>query len=290
MADDALDPRILRVSIEVNGKVKTVEDLNISAVGVKYANANQNEAEIKISNLDKDTLDYLLTETSPFNANHTKKKIVVEAGRRSTGASIVYVGDICSATVGQPPDVTVAIKSATAEFSKGNIIQRSQPGLCSLRTVAQRVADDLALLLDFQCRDKQIANYSFTGAALRQVDQLGRCGLVNAYVDDKSLVIKNFGEPKKGSTRILSIDSGMVGTPEFTERGVKVAMLFDNQTTLGSGLQIQSIMNPAVNGLYAVYKLSFDLANRDTPFYLIAEASRTGVPLAVAKKPKKPKK
>jgi hypothetical protein len=39
-------------------------------------------------------------------------------------------------------------------------------------------------------------------------------------------------------------------------------------------LEVRSKINPAANGTYTVYKLGFDLANRDTAFYLIAEASR----------------
>ncbi len=66
----------------------------------------------------------------------------------------------------------------------------------------------------------------------------------------------------------------MIGIPEFTEQGIKVKMLLDNQTKLGGGLRITSSIYPAVNGDYVIYKLGFDIATRDTPFYYIAEAAR----------------
>ena len=269
-----LDPRIVRIGVEVDGKLKTYDGLAVTVSGTKVANATQNECEIKITNLDRATRDFLLTETSPFNKNRTRKRITVEAGRVSTGAALVFVGDVTSAVGSQPPDITVTIKCATGDFSKGAVIARSQPGMQSLRSIAAQVAKDLDLSLAFQALDKQIANYAFTGAALKQVEKLGQVGKVNAYVDDSTLVVKPANAALEGRTRVLSIDTGMIGVPEFTEQGIKVKMLFDNQTVLGSGLEIKSQMNPAANGLYIVYKLAFELASRDVPFYYIAEAKR----------------
>lgn len=269
-----LDPRIVRVGIEVDGQLRTYDGLAVVATGCKYANANQNDCEVKVTNLAKATRDYIVTEVSPFNKNKTRKRLIVEAGRQSYGASVVFEGDITSAVVSQPPDVTLTLKAATGNHAKGDVIQRTQPGLCSLRKIAERVAADLGCRLDFQCQDKQIANYAFTGGALRQVDQLGSYGRVNAYVDDGALILKNYGAPLAGSSRVINLETGLIGIPEFTERGVKVKMLYDNQTKLGSGLEVRSVQNPAANGTYTVYKLGFELASRDTPFYLIAEAQR----------------
>lgn len=269
-----LDPRLLRVGFEIGGQLKLYDDLAITASGTKYANANQNECELKITNLDKETRDYLLTESSPFNKNKTRKILTVEAGRVSTGYSLVFVGDITSAVGSQPPDITLTLKAATSDFSKGKIIASSQPGIAPLRNIAARVAKDLGLSLNFQAKPKQISNYSFTGSALKQVEQLGAMGRVNAYIDDAALIVKDFNAPLAARTRVLSLDTGMVGIPEFTEQGVKVKMLFDNQTVLGGGLDITSKLNPAVDGVYTVFKLGFELASRDTPFYYIAEATR----------------
>jgi len=269
-----LDPRLLRVGIEVNGTLKRYEGLQISASGSKFANANQNECEVKIDNLDKATRDYLLTETSPFNTNKRRKVLTVEAGRVSSGYALVFSGDITNAAGGQPPDISVTIKAATSDYSKGVIVANSQPGLAPLRNIASKVAQDLGLSLQFEARPRQIANYTFTGAAVKQVETLGRLGNVNAFVDDGKLVVKDFGTPLRGAARVVDQGSGMVGIPEFTERGIKVRMLFDNQIVLGGALDVRSQLNPAASGFYTIYKLDFELANRDTPFYYVAEAQR----------------
>jgi len=269
-----LDPRLLRVGIEINGVLKLYEGLQISASGSKFANANQNECEVKIDNLDKATRDFLLTETSPFNTNKRRKILTVEAGRVSSGYTLVFSRDITNALGGQPPDISITLKAATSDYSKGVIVANSQPGQAPLRNIAAKVAQDLSLSLQFEARARQISNYTFTGAAVKQVEQLGRMGNVNAYIDDRRLVIKDFGTPLQGQARVVDLSTGMIGIPEFSERGIKVTMLFDNQVALGGALDVRSQLNPAASGIYTIYKLDFQLANRDTPFYYTAEAQR----------------
>lgn len=269
-----IDPRIVKIGIEIGGALKIYEGLNIMASGTKYANANQNECEVQISNLDKATRDFILTETSPFNRNRKPKKLIVEAGRESYGTSRIFVGDITSSSPTQPPDITVNLKALTGNYAKGNIIARNQPAQVQLRQISQQVARDLGVNLDFQASDKTIANYSFSGGALKQIDKLGDMGMVNAYLDDTVLVVKDYNVPMSGKMRILNLDTGMIGIPEITEQGIKVKFLLDNQTSIGSAIQITSKLYPTVNGTYVIYKLGFEIASRDTPFYWIAEAKR----------------
>lgn len=299
-----LDPRIIKVGLEINGQLKTYEGLAIEASGTKYANANQNECEVTIYNLDKSTRDYILTETSPFNLNRTPKILILEAGRKSYGTTKIYVGNISttgrakkksttsgqinktddpnkgggsasvSANVSQPPDIGITLKCLTGDFDKGNIIARSQPGIAPLSQISSQVSRDLNAILDFQATDKQIASYTYSGAALKQIDYLNQVGLVNAYLDDGVLVVKDFNKPLSNKVKILSKDTGMIGIPEITEQGIKVQFLLDNQTTLGGILRINSQLYPVVNGDYMIYRLSFEIASRDVPFYWIAEAKR----------------
>lgn len=300
-----IDPRIVKVSIEINGLLKTYEGLAISATGCKYANSNQNDCEIKIANMDTVTRNYILTETSPFNKNRTPKKIILEVGRKSTGTFQLFTGDITSVTPSpassktkgtndnsdgankgggkgaaassaQPPDITITIRALTSDYLKGDIISTSQAGQAKLSQISQQVANELGLSLNYQAKERTIANYSFTGGKLNQVKKLNDFGYIDAYVDDGTLVVKDVNVPLNGRVRKLDLSSGMIGIPEITEQGVKVKFLLDNQTTLGGSLEITSQLNPAANGTYTIYKLSFDLASRDTPFYFIAEGQRAG--------------
>lgn len=271
---DRIDPRIVRVSIEVDGEFKVYEGLDIVARGQKTADPLQNTCEVTISNLAKETRNYLLTETSPFNANKTPKRLIVEAGRVSLGVTRLFVGEITSASPSQPPDIGLTIKAQTGSFAKGKVVARSGAAKSSLRTLAQGVAADLGVTLDFQATDKQIANYAFNGAALRQVDALQAAGGVDVFVDDETLVVKDRAQPLQGRVRLLSADSGMIGIPEVTEHGIRVQMLLDTSTVVGGALEVTSALNPAVNGSYTIYGLDFEVASRSTPFYYTANCRR----------------
>lgn len=269
-----LDPRVVQVTLEVNGQINTYDGIYIKGVGTKYANSLQNEAIITLTNLDKVTQDSILTETSPFNPNRTPKVCKLYAGRQSYGTTLIYSGNIVSSTVSQPPDLTVTLKCLTGNYTKGTVLARNKPGIASLREIAAGIAQDTNTILNFQATNKNISNYNFNGSALDQVALLGTAGGVTAFIDDNILVVKDAGIAITGVVRDLNSGNGMVGIPEITEQGIRVKYLLDNVSKLGGGLNITSEVYPAVNGSYVIYKLGFEISNRDTPFYYIAEAAR----------------
>lgn len=269
-----LDERIVQLGIEINGQINTYQSLAITASGTKFANALQNECQITITNLNKQNQDYILSETSPYNLNRTPKQVILSAGRQSYGVSQIYVGNVAYASPTQPPDIGVVLKCLTGNFQKGNILAQGRPSQISLFQVSQQIAQDLKTSLTFQAGDRLLSNASFTGGALRQVNQLGFTGGVNVFIDDNTLVVKNAGVALNNTLTVVNLSMGMIEIPQITEWGVRVKFLLDNKTTLGGGLRIQSQQYPAIDGDYVIYKLGFELSNRDVPFYWIAEASR----------------
>ena len=272
MAD--LDPRLLRLGIEINGVIRFYEDLSITASGTKYANPNQGECTVTVTNLQREVRDFILTEGSPFNLNRRQKIITVEAGRVSTGYSLLYTGNIFRSSVSQPPDQVVTIKALSGQFQKSVIVANSLPGIVPLSQIAQRVATDNGLRLDFQATERTVSDYTFTGSAIQQVIKLDQLDGINAFVDNNTLYLKNDLMPLSGRIRVLTPRTGLIGIPEITEQGVKITMLYDHQTDIGGALDLQSDRYPLLNGRYVIYKLLFQITNRDTPFYLTAEARR----------------
>jgi len=67
----AVDLRRVRVGIEVSGRINWYEGLKVKATGTKYANPEQNDCTVVITNLKRQTRDFLVTEASPFNSNPT---------------------------------------------------------------------------------------------------------------------------------------------------------------------------------------------------------------------------
>lgn len=267
----AIDPRIVTLEIEINGEIKTYENLFISAVGVKYANPLQNECEITIYNLDPNTQDYLLTETTPYNFNKTQKLVTLYAGRQSYGTTIIFVGNIVYASVSQPPDVGVTLRCLTSNWLKTSVFATNQPATTTLEQIANAIAKNLDVYLQFEATNKTIGNYNFAGSSLQEIEFLSQMGKLDVFIDDDTLVVKDAGQPLRASIRDLSASTGMIGIPEFTERGVRVKFFVDNKTVLGGAIRLTSEVYPAVNGVYVIYQLAFIITNRLTPFYYIAD-------------------
>lgn len=268
------DPRIVRIGFEVNGQLRQYEGLAVTAVGTKYANPNSDECTLKIANLAKEVRDYIATETSPFNLKKTPKLVIVEAGRASYGYSEIFRGNIQSVSVSQPPDTWLEISALTGSEKSTEVVSKAKPAKISLQKIAEEVARDLGASLNFEAADKTLANYIYAGGSLGQIKLLADAGEIDVYLDGRTLVVKDKNVPLTNKVRKLNKDTGMIGIPQFTEFGVRCSMLLDNQTTIGGALDITSEIYPAVNGLYAIYKLGFEIASRDTPFYYHAEAVR----------------
>lgn len=268
------DERIVKVSLQVNDEIKTYEDIAIEVSGMKFTNTLQNECVVNLTNLDQSTVNYILTETSPFNLNKTPKTITVYAGRKSYGVKQIYFGNIASAGIGQPPDTIISIKCLTGNFQNGNILSRGQPNPISLYTLSKQIAQDRNLALNFQATDKNLSNFIYLGGMQSQLNALAFSGGVNVFIDDQTLVVKNMNVAISDQETEISEEEGMIGVPEITELGVSVKFYLDSHTALGGALKVTSKRNPVANGVYVIYKLGFSVANRNDPFYWIADGAR----------------
>lgn len=270
-----IDKRIVRLGIQVGDNIRFYENLYINAKGVKFTSANQGDATITILNINRETREYLTRVANPFNRSNQRKSLILEVGRESYGTSVLYTGDIFRVEPTQKPDLGVVIRCLTGYFNKGQMVSRTAPEKSKLSEIAKSVAQDNGLALSFEVTDRSIANYNYTGSAAAQINKLADLAIADVYVDNSVLYVKDVSKPKKGATtRVLNKNTGMVGVPEGTENGVKVTMLFDPVTQIGSKLDLTSEINPVLNGMYNIYKLSFDISSRDNQFYLTAEANR----------------
>lgn len=270
----AIDQRRIRVGLEIHGRLQMYEGLNISVSGTKFADPLQNEATIIIGGLNPDTRNYILTEASPFAKREKPARVTVEVGRESSGLFLLYTGDIVSAEIGLPPDLELTIKAKTNNANGAKVVVAPGREKVKLSLLSREVADNNGLGLLFQALDKFIGNYSFTGAASRQIYDLQRAGEVQAYVDDETLVVKDRDQALTGRRRILNANSGMIGLPRATEEGVDVTYLIDGESLLGGQLTVDSKLNPALSGDYVVEQLKFDARTHSDEFFYIASCRR----------------
>lgn len=272
-----IDLRAIRVGIEISGKIyyyQSLDGMRIRASGIKRANATQNECTVVMSNLKRETRDFLITETSPFNENKSPKRLILEVGRVSLGLFQIFVGDIVSTEPSSPPDVDLEIKAKTGSANNTVVISRAAGPRTNLSELSARVAQDLGAMLDFQATDKLVANYQYTGGALGQVNRLAEAGGVRAFLDDNTLLVQDRDKATEGRIKVLNMNSGMVGIPKVDEKGLKVSYLIDGESPLGGLLRLESKFNKAANGDYRIDQLGFEVASHEDPFFYHAVCTR----------------
>ncbi|URG13025.1 hypothetical protein B2_32 [Stenotrophomonas phage B2] len=272
-----IDLRAIRVGIEVNGRVhyySSLDGMRIRATGTKRANPSQNEATVTLSGLKRETRDFLITETSPFNGRRSPKRLVLEVGRASLGLSQLFAGDIVKAEPSGPPDVDLELKVKTGHGQTLNVVSRAMGPRTQLSDICRSVADDLGVALNFQAEEKLIAGFQYSGGALGQVNRLAEAGGIRAFIDDDVLIVQPRGAATSGRVRVLNMNSGMVGIPRVDEKGLKVSFLIDGDSPLGGVLRLESKFNKAANGDYRIDQLGFEVASHEDPFFYHAVCSR----------------
>ena len=271
---DQVDRRVIRVGIEISGQINWYDGLRVKASGTKYANPLQNDCTVTISGLSMAVRDRILTDTSPYNPSPTPRRLIIDAGRESYGTFRLFIGDITSAEPGPPPDVDLVIKAKTENAQAMNVAAVSFGATSQLSSIAQQTAKEIGVGLLFEAAEKSIANWSFTGPALKLVRRLEEMGSVRAFIDDDLLIVKDMGSVIRGAVRVLNLDSGLVGIPKATEKGLDVTFLIDRETKLGGMLRLDSRMNKALNGDYSIDQLKFDVATHEDPFFYQAQCTR----------------
>lgn len=268
---EAFDPRIVRVGLEIDGDITFFEGLDIRIQGQKFFGPETNVCAVKISNLTQEHRNFILSKSSPIvgkKGARTPSRMLVDVGRESYGTFRLFQGEVWSSTVTAPPDIGIVLNSLTNNLASGLISVNSQGAVTQLEDIAKSIAKQNGLILEFKAKPKQIANYSFTGAIGKQIEKLQLVGDVRVCVDNGTLIVVDKDGFRGTGKTLISAETGMVGVPQATESGAVVQMLANPSIQLGSRVEIVSQVNPSVNGSdYAVSQITFDIANRDVPFF-----------------------
>lgn len=266
-----LDERLIQVSLQIGGNIIVLPvELACSFSVTKSTMPTMNEADIKVANLPQELRNELLYKVSPFTRARKRVPITLQVGRKSTGLSTIFVGDVITTSIAPPPDIWTTFKCKSGFWNGGSVIAVSSGNMTDLSKIAADAAKRQGLNLVFEAQNKKIANYTHNGSATKENIKLGEMGGVDVYQDDNRLIVKNKGEPLKNTVKLVNKDTGMIGIPTWDENGLTCKMLIDTYFKCGGGIKVESVINPKINGVYTIYKLVYEGANRDTPWYMTA--------------------
>lgn len=271
----AFDNRLVTVSIQTQGQTYTYDQRYfIRAQGERKASPLMSPAEFRIDNINRDLRNYLLTVCSPFSQQNYQNKtqamlpfVTLDVGRDSFQPFRMFQGNCVAVAPTQPPDIGITLKTLQGIVLQMQSLTMTQPQNITLKTLAGQIAGNLGYSLEFTATDKQINNFSFSGTSYTQITKLAECGNIDVFIDNTTLVVKDHGTARQGTTPVISSQTGLVNVPVVNEYGVQLRSLINSEIKIGGSIQVQSQINPAANGIWYVYRLNYDVSTWETPFY-----------------------
>jgi hypothetical protein len=274
--------RVVRVKISGKGGSLTVDKLRIKFSVSKSIGSKQNTATISIWNLTKSHRKQLGEEFD---------KIELEAGYEGGEVSTIFKGDIRDVThTKETADVESAIECGDGDegVNKGAVSKTFPKGTKPKDIVDYLVGEmpgaskgEMKGLDNLPAYKRPVSVY---GWAARELDKLGReHGFYWSSQNGQIEAVKN--DQHLSQTTVISRETGMIGIPEITDKGVKVKALLNPKVVPGHLIDVRSDFLDETSGkdkrasdegggTFRVSECTFSGDNRDVEFYVEAEGNR----------------
>jgi hypothetical protein len=272
------------VEVTISGKAGTlkVDKLKIDASGQKGIGSKQNTATISIWNLTKSHRKQLGEEFD---------KIELKVGYRGGPLFTIFKGDIRDVTTTlETADVKSEMECGDGDEGIGKgAVSKTFPAGTKPKEIVEYLQKEMPGTTKGETKGiDALPAYkrpvSLYGWAFREMDKLGReHGFYWSVQNGQLEAVKN-DQTLPGST-VLSKETGLIGIPEVTDKGVKVKCLIRPGIAPGRQIDVRSDFldeesgkdkkkSDEGGGLFRISELSFDLTNRGETFYYEAEGNR----------------
>jgi hypothetical protein len=212
----------------------TVSGLRASVTVTRVGAAEMNQATASIYGL---TLDMM-------------NGVEIYAGDDQSGMGLVFSGTINNAwaNLESAPDASLDI---TAQTGLADAIAAISPASyqqgADVATIIRGIASQMnpARALENNGVSVFLSNAYFPGTATQQISEAAEAAHILWEDDGKTIAIWPVGGSRGGVVPLISAETGMIGYPKFTDRGVDVLSLFNPNINLGGKVQVKSIIRGA---------------------------------------------
>lgn len=230
------------------GGVKRFTNLRVSFEIEKTNESNPNAARIDVYNLSEATRSLL-------EAANTR--VVLEAGYKDTVAAI-FMGNVTKVVHEKSgPDLVTKIEAADGDNRfRNSRVERGFPAGVKTRDIFQKLSSDLGLPMSSSLDvipNTQYANgLTLSGLVRDQLDELCQKNDLEWSIQDETLQITPAGRATLDAVVLISPQTGLVGSPNKTKKGVEFISLLQPKLRPGRRVKIES---KAVNGIFKLRKV-----------------------------------
>lgn len=274
--------RVVRATFEGKGGKLTVENLRMQFTVEKSIGSKQNTATLSVWNL---------------TASHRKQlgdefdKVTIEAGYKGGNIGVIFKGDVSDVTTTRDEadiqseiecgdgDKAIQKGAASKTFPKGTKPKEIVEHLA--KTLPDVSMGEIKGLDDLPATTRP---YSVFGFSWRELDTLGRAhGFYWSIQNGEFQAVK--ADKALGEVAVISKETGMIGIPNITDKGVKVTCLLNPTLAPGKVIKVRSSFLDEASardkrdsdeggGKFRIASVTFTGGNREDPFYCEIEANR----------------
>ncbi len=245
------------------GNTVTLSGLRMFASMTQPTSEAMGALQMRVFGLEQ-TMMNQLTTIGPVNiAIRSKNSVLLAAGDDVMGMHTVFEGTISDAwgDYNSAPEVAfnvIAYAGLDAAVKPVNAI--SFKGSADVAGIMSGLAATMGLAFENNNVNVKLSNPYFPGTALMQVKSCARAANIRYVIDRGVLAIWGRNASRQAGIPLISPESGMVGYPSFSNSGMTVKMIFNQNITPGGDIQVNSSL-PMATGKFHVYTVGHELSS-----------------------------
>lgn len=244
-----------------------VTGLRASADVVKTGEKAQSFLELRIFGMTLDTMNKLSLLGKPLLAGFGRDNTIqVSAGSDGTGMGQVFSGTINQAWVdpNSMPHVPFTVTAYSGlESALKPIPPSSFNGPADVAVIMSGLASKMGVRFENSGVSVILSHPYLWGTAYSQAQQAKDAAGIEMIIDEEVLAIWPKGGTRNGTAVKISRDTGMVGYPTFTEKGIVVTTLFNPNIVYGTKIQVETDLTTAA-GQWGIISVIHNLES-ETP-------------------------
>lgn len=256
------------------GDTVTLSGFRMTADATNPGGDSMGRCQIRVFGLRDDVMNKLTTIGSVNTAIKAKNAVLLAAGDVD-GMTSIFSGTILDAWAdyNSSPDVAFNIVAfAGLSAAVKPVGATSYKGGTDVAVIMTDLAAEMGVSLENNGVDVKLTSPYLSGTALTKLRQVAQAANILWTIDRDVLAIWPQTGARAGIIPLISPDSGMVGYPSLSSKGMTVKMLFNPNVRLGGEVEVQSSI-PMACGKWRVFNVSHSLSSEmaDGPWFTTAE-------------------
>jgi hypothetical protein len=246
------------------GTEKVFNGLPVTVEVKKTGGDEKPSCDISIGGMAYSDMEQLTTLA--FRPLQTRKNLVaVFAGDTESGLSQVFAGEIttASANFNEAPEVKFNIEAISGYYPS---LKPAGPQTITGSAPVADIISQQAKEMGYEFRNEgvttKLTNTILNGTPMQKARAAANQAGATLLIDDMTLVLLPPGKERKGTTVLLSDQSGLMGYPSFSSDGIELDALYNPAFQIGGLVEVKSIV-PKASGLWRVTKLEHKLSAND---------------------------